>query len=116
MERGEVWDVDFPPPPGKPTRELAGPHPALVVSTKDNSANPMVMVVPFTSKSNALRFPYTLMVTPSAENGLTVQSVLLVLQLRAVGRARLKSKMGSLEAAFLREADRLIREMLGFQG
>ncbi len=113
MQRGEVWDVDFPPPVADGDREMAGPHPALVMSARDYGQNPMVVVVPFTSKMQALRFPYTLLVQPTPQNGLTMPSVLLIMQLRAVMKVRAKALMGRMETETMREADRLTREMLG---
>jgi mRNA interferase MazF len=72
----------------------------------------MAMVVPVTSRTAALRFPYTLRVEPSPTNGLTSASVLLVFQLRAVDVSRVIDVMGHLEETYLRQLDELLRKML----
>ncbi len=48
------------------------------------------MIVPFTSNMKAQRFPHTIVVEPTEESGLTVQSVQLAFQLRAIERQRVK--------------------------
>jgi mRNA interferase MazF len=112
MQRGEIWEVHLPAPPGGAGREQAGIRPALIVTLEPNPANPMSMVIPLTSRQSALRFPYTLMVDPSPDNGLTKASVLLVFQLRALDKQRLVRRLGILEQESLAVVDHLISELL----
>jgi len=51
-----------------------------------------------TSQPGALRFPGTFRVEPSAENGLSVASIALVFQTRAVNRSRFGRRLGTLSA------------------
>jgi len=61
----------------------------------------------------ALRLPHTLRVDPSSENGLTVPTVVLVFQLRALDRRRILQRRGRLEQDKLREIENILRELLG---
>jgi mRNA interferase MazF len=72
----------------------------------------MVMVVPLTSQLAALRFPHTVRVEPSPQNGLTTPSVLMVFQLRAVDRIRISRIVGSLEEHYIMQLDEEIKRML----
>lgn len=114
MNRGDIILVDLPISPGGTGREQMGLRPALIVH--DNATNdilPVVMIIPFTTQLNALRYPHTIRVEPSQENGLSQISVLMVFQLRAIDRLRLRNKIGRLEAELLTRADVEIRNLLG---
>jgi mRNA interferase MazF len=113
MKRGEIWDVDLPPPRGGKGREQTGTRPAVIVSSGIEPDDPVIVVVVATSKLGALRFKHTLRVEPSTINGLTKPSVLLLFQVAAVDRDRFKKKRGDLEEATLKELDGILRNMLG---
>lgn len=87
----EVFLVEIPKTNGK---EQSGFRPALVLSkpTKD-----IAIIIPFTSNILGLRFPFTLKINPSLENGLTSTSVLLLFQIRAIDSSRLKKKLGVID-------------------
>src|SRR5688572_29340475 len=94
MSPGDLFWVEFPPGAG---RAQAGRRPAIVVQTADASAKlPTVLVVPLTSKQDALRFPGTILIHPDAQNGLRHASVALAFQVAAIDRRFLGSKLGSL--------------------
>lgn len=114
MNRGDIMLVDLPTPPGGMGREEIGQRPALIVHD-DATSNilPVIIVIPFTTHLGALRFPHTIQVEPSDENGLTQVSVLMVFQLRAIDRKRLLYKIGRLEGDLLKRVDAEIRCMLG---
>jgi mRNA interferase MazF len=76
------------------------------------AALPTVMIVPFTSQLSALRFPYTIKIEPSALNGLTQPSVLLVFQLRAIDRRRILTTIGRLEQVYLDQLDAEMQRLL----
>ena len=82
MRRGEVWQVNIPAAPG---HEQTGERPAVIL-TEDVfiPVMPTVFIVPFTSSQATLRFPGTVFVQPNRQNRLTVPSVALVFQLRAL--------------------------------
>jgi mRNA interferase MazF len=55
---------------------------------------PVVFVIPLTTAQAALRFTGTLLIEPTASNGLSQPSVALVFQLRAVDRRRILDRIG----------------------
>ena len=110
MARGDVIFVDLPP---ASQHEQAGTRPAVAVQAASDPRNPMLMIVPFTSKLTALQFPHTIRVEPSKINGLSVPSVLLVFQLRAISKARIVSTMGRLEDQYMDKLDLAMRSLLG---
>lgn len=89
--------------------EQVGTRPAVVlVDTK----SPVVVVIPFTSNLQALRFPFTFLVAPSRANGLATDSVALILHIRAIDRRRLKSKIGFIERTTLKEINKILKRLL----
>ena len=114
MARGNIVLVELPMPPGGAGREQMGLRPALIVHDDATSTSlPVIMIVPFTGQLNALRFPHTIRVEPSDENGLTQSSVLMIFQLRAIDQRRLRSRIGHLEEDLLEEVEAEICRMLG---
>lgn len=113
MARGDVLRIGFPYPRGEPGREQAGQRPAIAVQTDATAGNlPTLMVVPLTGQLDALRFPHTIRVDPSEANGLTMPSVLLVFQLRAIDQNRILDKIGTLEQSYVDQLDNEIRQLL----
>jgi mRNA interferase MazF len=99
MRKGEVWQVRIPFAPG---HAQTGERPAAIL-TEDAfiPALPTVFIVPFTSSRGTLRFPGTLLVQPDGPNGLTVPSVALVFQLRALDQRDCLYPLGVLDPATL---------------
>lgn len=109
MRRGDIVYVDLPVPPGGAGHEQAGSRPALVVHNDATSPGlSVIMVVPFTGELSAQQFPHTIIVRPTPQNGLTCPSVLLVFQLRAIDKKRLRNTIGRLERDLM---DRVEAEM-----
>ena len=109
MKRGEVWQVALPAVPG---REQGGQRPCVVIQDAAyGQRSPLVLIVPLSSQQGALRFPATVQIAPSAENGLTLPSVALAFQTRAADRSRFVQKLGLLSAedltAILTELNKL---------
>jgi mRNA interferase MazF len=50
-----------------------------------------------------MRFTETVLIQPTAENGLSQASVAVVFQLRAIGRSRVQEQIGSIGEMELRE-------------
>ena len=114
MARGDVLTVDLPAPSGAAGHEQVGYRPAIVVQTGLTNANfSTTMIVPLTSNLNALRFPHTIQVDPSPQNGLATPSVLLVFQLRAIDKRRLGKRLGRLEQHHMQQLEIEIRHLLG---
>ena len=72
----------------------------------------MLMVAPVTSNLAVLRFAFSVRIEPSAENGLTTPSVVMVFQLRAIDTARIVRKIGQLSELDMRRIDAKIWQML----
>ena len=97
MKRGDIVRVELPRPAGPSGREQFGARPAIVVQADATSANlPTVLIVPFTSRVSASRFPDSFTVSPTDTNGLSVESVVLTHQLRAIDRRRIEAVIGRL--------------------
>jgi mRNA interferase MazF len=99
MQRGEVWQTDIPFTPG---HVQTGERPAVIVQDDPFITTlPTILIVPFTGSQRATRFPGTVLVRPDGQNGLTVPSVALVFQLRALDKRSFLRRLGVLDAATL---------------
>ncbi|MDL1944786.1 type II toxin-antitoxin system PemK/MazF family toxin [Chloroflexi bacterium CFX2] len=91
VKRGDIVLVNLPQTADGAGHEQMGTRPALIVhADATNDTLSVIMIVPFTSNMKAQRFPHTIVVEPTEESGLTVQSVQLAFQLRAIERQRVK--------------------------
>ena len=108
MARGDVLMVSLPATSG---REQSGRRPAVAVQT-DIAGEPMLMIAPITSNLTALRFTFSVRVEPSPENGLTVPSVIMIFQMRAIDKTRIINKIGHLSPDDLKRVDNEIWRML----
>ncbi len=108
MARGDVLLVRLP---DSDQREEKGNRPAIAVQT-DIATSPMLMIIPVTSSLGALRFPFAVRIEPSEQNGLTLPSVAMVFQMRAIDRKRVIQKIGELEPQYLGQVDAEIWRML----
>lgn len=109
MQRGEVWRVRLPAASG---HAQAGDRPALVVQNDAfTPVLPTVLVVPFTGSLAAARFAGTLRVDPDGTNGLTMPSIALAFQLRAVDQRDCMQRLGEVDAATLAAVTDLIRDL-----
>ena len=114
MRRGDIVLVNLPQTADGAGHEQIGTRPALIVHD-DVTSNTLsvVMIVPFTSNLKAQRFPHTVLVQPTKENGLTVTSVLLVFQLRAIDKQMVTRKIGHLEDDLMGKVDKEMKDLLG---
>ena len=111
MERGEIWRVALPL---VTTREQGGERPALILQDGiKGQASPLILIAPLTSQIAALRFPATVRIDPTPENGLTLPSVAMGFQTRALDRTRFIRLIGAVEATTL---DALLVEMDSLMG
>ena len=108
MARGDVLLVGLPVSDG---REQSGKRPAVAVQT-DVAGEPMLMIAPITSNLNATRFAFSVQIEPSAENGLTQTSVIMIFQMRAIDKNRLIKTIGKISAADMQKVDAEIWRML----
>lgn len=102
-------------PLGHRGHEQTGFRPSIVVQADLHESDlSTTMIIPFTSKLQAMRFPHTMLIEPSADNGLSVPSVLLVFQLRAIDKRRINRTVGHLEASYTIQLENEIKSLLGF--
>jgi mRNA interferase MazF len=110
MDIGDIYTIEIPPSNG---HEQAGTRPAIIVQTAQfRKQLPTVLVVPLTSQLAAQAFPSTFLIHPDAENGLTMASVALVFQLRAIDKRRLRRKIGRLNAQHLAQLQQHVKTLM----
>jgi len=106
MTKGEIWVTDLPAKGGHVQR---GIRPALIIADATKS---IALVVPLTSSLAAQRFPHTLLLEPTASNGLEKPSVLLFFQLGAVDKRFLHRTIGTMDTALMRRVDDKLRTLI----
>ncbi|MFA6269411.1 MAG: type II toxin-antitoxin system PemK/MazF family toxin [archaeon] len=106
MNKGEIWFVELPKSNG---HEQSGLRPVVVISEVDAG---MVLIIPFTSNVQALRYTNTIQVKPTKANGLKENSIALIFQLRAIDKKRLLEKTGTLEKEHHEQINKILKKML----
>ena len=97
MPVGDVYWADLPPSDG---HEQSGRRPVMIFQNDGYAGSlPTVLIIPLSSSAAALRFPGTVELPTTDANGLAYDSVLLVFQIRALDRRRLRTYIGTAEAA-----------------
>src|SRR3989338_9803086 len=89
MKKGEVWAVDLS---GGQGHEQSGRRPAIVVA----SANGLVLITPLTTSHERATLPYTEVIEPTRENGLSEVSIALIFQLKSIDKTRFRRKLGEI--------------------
>ena len=113
MKRGDIILVELPQADTS-GHEQEGLRPALVVHEEASSDQlSVIMIVPMTSNLRAQSFSHTILVPPSAQNGLSMPSVLLVFQLRAIDKRRIRKTLGTLETAIMEQVNAEMKKLLG---
>ena len=106
MRKGEIWLMN----PGSPEgHEQAGMRPAAIFS--DVVAR-VVMVVPLTSNARVLRFTHTVELLPNSSNNLSVPSIAMVFQLRALDVKKLERHIGTMTSTEIKLLNREVKKML----
>ena len=107
MKRGDVFDARLNPTEGS---EQAGVRPVIIVSRDAiNQNSSVIVIVPVTKAANIKRtYPNNVTITQS-EGGLTVDSVALGGQVRAIATSRLLRQRGSLSSSTMQQVDRALR-------
>ncbi|MBM3135458.1 MAG: type II toxin-antitoxin system PemK/MazF family toxin [Chloroflexi bacterium] len=107
MRRGEVYLVRFDPTEGS---EQAGTRPAVIVSREAiNQYSPVIVVCPLTAAANIPRFYPSDVLVQAPEGGLTMDSVVLTGQVRAVAKSRLLQRLGLLSAVTMDRVNQAIK-------
>ena len=113
--RGDVVFVNLPPPRTPPSHVQAGRRPAVVLHSPVSQGQlPVTLVVPGTSNRHAQRFPHTVLVTPTAENGLASETVFLCFQVMPADKGIVETPpIGKLAPEDLQRVEVGVREALG---
>ena len=106
MKKSENWLVELPSTNG---HEQVGNRPVIIIADTESNIS---IIIPFTSNLNALRFPHTLQIKPTKENGLVNTSAALVFHVRAIDKKRLKKKLGDIDSLNLKEIDNMLKNLL----
>ena len=107
MNYGDVYWVDLPDRGG---REQRGRRPAII--WQDTSAFvqlPTVLIIPLTSRLDALRFPATWRIDATPTNGLSDASVALIFQLGASDIRRIRQRLGRLSDSDLQSVQAIAK-------
>ena len=111
MKKGEVWRVRLPAASG---HAQTGDRPAIIVQNDQHiAALPTVLVVPLTGTRAASRFLGTVAIQPDGRNGLTIPSVALVFQVRALDKNALLPRMGEVDASTLDQVMQTLVDLTG---
>jgi mRNA interferase MazF len=113
VKPGDLHWVELPATSG---HEQAGRRPALILQDDTLAESlPVVIVVPLTSAVAAARFPGTLRIDANPENGLQKPSVILVFQIRALDRRRLRERIGEIQPDELEKVHQLLQRLTGWR-
>lgn len=107
MQRGDIYDARLDPTEGS---EQSGTRPVAVVSRDAiNQYSPVIVVAPLTDARNVARlYPHQVAIR-AGEGGLTLDSVVLAGQVRAISKSRLLRLRGHLSAPVMEEISAALR-------
>jgi mRNA interferase MazF len=109
-KRGEVYLVNFDPTLGS---EIKKKRPALVLQNDvANRYSPITIVAAITSRFEEPVYPTEVFVEPP-EGGLSVESVVLLNQIRSIDKQRLVKRLGTLRPETMEKVDQAIEISLG---
>jgi mRNA interferase MazF len=109
--RGELYYADLSPVIGS---EQGGVRPVLIIQNNTgNKYSPTVIASAITSQLSKARLP-THIEIEKGKYGLLKDSVILLEQIRTLDKRRLKEKLGTLDAEYMKKVDRAILISLGF--
>jgi mRNA interferase MazF len=109
-KRGEIYLVNFEPTVGAEIRKT---RPALVLQNDiANRHSPITIVAAVTSKFDETLYPTEVLVT-APEGGLSVDSVILLNQIRSIDKRRLARRLGAISLATMKKVERSLQISLG---
>lgn len=62
-----------------------------------------------------LKYPGSILIKPDAKNNLSVESIVMVFQLRAIDKSRLVRRIGKINSQSLQKIKRLIIEFIDYE-
>lgn len=111
--RGDIYLVSFDPTVGV---EIKKTRPALILQNDiANRSSPITIVAAITSQSEKHLYPTEVRVRPG-EGGLTVDSVVLLNQIRSIDTRRLVKRLGRVRPETMGHVDRALMVSLGLGG
>lgn len=110
-KRGEIYLTALDPTLG---REIQKTRPALIIQNDiSNRLSEITIVAPITSTVRFPLSPVHALLNAGVDTGLTVNSVALLNQIRAVDRVRLVKRLGAVSDEALEQIDEAIKISLG---
>lgn len=110
MQRGDIHRVELGDPHG---HRQAGRRPAIVVQSQAFTESlPTVLMVPLTTRLEALRFHATVLIEPDEQNGLRRPSVALVFQTAPVDKHFILERLGRISDNQLSTLEDELRALL----
>jgi len=110
-KRGEIYLTALDPTVG---REIQKTRPALVIQNDtSNRFSEIAIVAPITSRVRFPLNPVHVLLPADAGTGLSVTSVAVFNQVRAVDRSRLTKRLGTVDRETMERADDAIKISLG---
>jgi len=107
VQRGDVLLASLQPTEGS---EQSGVRPVVVVSRDAiNKNSPVVVVIPFTDAANKTRIYPSHVRFKAGVAGLTLESIALCEQIRAISKTRFRNLLGRLGRAEMASIDAAIR-------
>jgi mRNA interferase MazF len=100
---------------GAPPRDFGKPRPALIVQADLFNVAHDTIVVCLLSSHLVESSWFRLRIQPSAENGLTKPSQIMIDKMTLVKREKLRKKIGRVDAEFMSRVDRALRIWLGLE-
>lgn len=108
--RGEIYFVSFDPTIGA---EIQKTRPAIILQNNiANEHSPITIVAAITSQLDDRLYPTEVLIK-SPEGGLTVNSIVLLNQIRSIDKRRLVKRLGQLTEETMALIDRAIQLSLG---
>ncbi|WP_315788809.1 type II toxin-antitoxin system PemK/MazF family toxin [Fischerella sp. JS2] len=109
-KRGEIYLVSFDPTLGA---EIQKTRPALVLQNDiANEYSPITIVAAITSQFDETLYPTEVLIKPP-EGGITINSVVLLNQIRSIDKQRLVRRLGELNQETMEQVNQAIQISLG---
>lgn len=110
ITRGEIYLINFDPTIGSEVKKM---RPALVIQNDvGNRYSDITIVAAISSKFGPKLYPTEVLIK-AGEAGLTLDSVVLLNQIRSIDHQRIVKKLGKVSETTLRKTDRAIAISLG---
>lgn len=110
MTRGDVCRANLNPARGS---EQSGTRPVVIVSRDAiNQSSPVVIIVPLTDRANKSRLYPSHVEIAKGEGGLTIDSVALCEQVRAISASSLTSPQGHLHPVTMTKINAALKNAL----